>query len=179
MECPFCSHENIEGADQCARCQTDLANFDESDGHTDMERDLLTRPLGDLLNRAFVEVPPDCTVRQAIAKFTGEAHRCAIVVDAGEVVGILTERDILAKLADVFEAHADEPIRKYMTAAPATLDVDDAVAFALNRMMNGGYRHIPLLKNGELAGVVSVRDILAYISDRFPDVIESAPATAG
>ncbi len=178
MECPFCSYDNIDGADQCARCQTDLANFDDPDGQTDIERDLLNRPLGDLLNRAYVEVPPTCTVRQAIAKWTGKAHRCAIVVDGDKILGILTERDILAKLAHEFDAHADEPITNHMTADPATLDVEDAVAFALNRMMNGGYRHIPLQKNGKLAGVVSVRDILAYITDRFPDVIEPAAATA-
>jgi CBS domain-containing protein len=47
-----------------------------------------------------------------------------------------------------------------------TLDTSDKIAFALHKMNVGGYRHIPILFNGQLAGVISIRDILRYLTER-------------
>ena len=53
-----------------------------------------------------------------------------------------------------------------MTPRPATLETNDRIAFALHRMNIGHYRHQPILFNGKLAGVVSIRDILRYLTER-------------
>jgi CBS domain-containing protein len=53
-----------------------------------------------------------------------------------------------------------------MTANPVTLEANDKIAFALQKMDVGGYRHIPILFNGKLAGVISIRDILRYLTER-------------
>jgi CBS domain-containing protein len=58
-----------------------------------------------------------------------------------------------------------------MTPRPETLKAGDPLAFALNRMMVGGYRHIPIEEDGKLAGIVSVRHVLKYLTSRFPDAI--------
>jgi CBS domain-containing protein len=47
-----------------------------------------------------------------------------------------------------------------------TLETNDRIAFALHKMNVGGYRHIPILFDGKLAGVISIRDILRYLTDR-------------
>ena len=58
-----------------------------------------------------------------------------------------------------------------MTPNPETLADDAPVAFALNRMMVGGYRHVPILREGRPAGVLSVRDILGYLVQLVPETI--------
>ena len=53
-----------------------------------------------------------------------------------------------------------------MTADPVTLETNDKIAFALHKMNVGGYRHVPILFHGKLAGVISIRDILRYLTER-------------
>ena len=62
---------------------------------------------------------------------------------------------------------ADQPISSVMTPKPATLKESAKIAFALHNMDVGGYRHIPVLdENDKLTGVISIRDILAYLTVR-------------
>jgi CBS domain-containing protein len=173
MQCPFCNSDNIEGVDQCARCGVDLSNASGLEERSEIELDLLHRPLGELMERLprrgqdHATVQPDLPVRDVVLRLNQDGHHCAIVLDGEKIAGIFTERDVLNKLAHRFEAAAGEPVSDYMTPQPATLQADDPVAFGLNRMMIGGYRHIPIVREGKLAGVVSVRDILGYLLDRF------------
>ena len=69
------------------------------------------------------------------------------------------------------------PVSDHMTANPVTLQADDPVAYALNRMMVGGYRHIPVQRDGKLVGVASVRDILGYLVKRFPELVTAGAAS--
>lgn len=171
MECPFCSYDNLEGVDQCARCQADLTHITGAAEELDIERDLLSRPLSDLLAKDYVVVSPKLSVAETIRKIADDGCHCAIVVDNDAIEGIFTERDVLRKVADQFDAQADRPVAEFMTPNPATLQHDVPVAFALNRMMVGGYRHVPIEQDGTLAGMVSVRDILNYLAKEFSDVI--------
>lgn len=171
MICPFCNHENIAGVDQCARCSADLTNLDDRGNTHEIEQDLLRRPLGDLAANDYLELTPDTSVGETVRRLNKDGYHCAIVTSEGRIVGIFTERDILNKLADRFDDCADAPISNYMTPNPETLGRQDPVAFALNRMMVPGFRHIPIQDDGALIGVVSVRDILAYLADHFHDVV--------
>lgn len=171
MECPFCSYDNIEGRDQCARCGVDLADLDAIKDKSDIELDLLHRPLGDLIAQDYATVSPNTLVRDVVKQLNEKGHHCAIVIEDDKIAGILTERDVLNKLADHFDQRAGDPVKQYMTPNPETLHMDDPVAFGLNRMTVGGYRHVPIERDGKLAGVVSVRHILGYLVDRFPDVL--------
>jgi CBS domain-containing protein len=80
----------------------------------------------------------------------------------GRLVGILTERDFLTKIAgsDGFERL---PVAAFMTRHPETVGPDDPLAVALGKMARGGYRHLPVAAGGRPIGVVSVRDVLAHI----------------
>ncbi len=62
---------------------------------------------------------------------------------------------------------ADRPISEVMTVNPATLKSRDKIAYALHRMNVGGFRHVPILDDdGRLMGVISIRDILSYLTER-------------
>ncbi len=178
MECPCCSFDNLSGVDQCACCEADLTDpgvIEEK--WSEIERDLLSRPIGELAARNYIEVPADAPVSETAERMIQNRCPCAIVVERNRIVGIFTERDILMRLANQFDALADRAVRNYMTADPVTLRHSDPVVFGLNRMMVGGYRHIPIEKDGKLCGVVSVRDLLSFLAQRL-DGSHPAPLAA-
>ncbi|MGH7224104.1 MAG: CBS domain-containing protein, partial [Gemmataceae bacterium] len=60
--------------------------------------------------------------------------------------------------------HLARPIQDFMTADPETVRPTDTLAFALHKMDVGGYRHLPVLKDGQLLGIISVRDMLRHMT---------------
>jgi CBS domain-containing protein len=121
---------------------------------------------------------PNATVRQAIVTMQQARIGCVLVVDQGRLVGIFTERDVLTKIAardvDIDQVRVGE----LMTADPECLDLDNELAYALNQMSIGGYRHIPLLDDqGQPINVVSMRDIVNYLVAVFyRDVLNLPPS---
>lgn len=176
MKCPFCEHENIEGMDQCAECEADLSNFEDAEGSHDFEQVLLQRPLSDVTASDYLDVSDSTSVGETVRRLNEGGCHVAIIHDDKGVAGIFTERDVLYKLADGLANRADAPIRDFMTPEPEGLCPTDPIAFALNRMMVRGFRNIPLLDQEKLVGVVSVRDILEYMTKEFSDVLKPAPS---
>ncbi len=171
MQCPFCNCDNIDGVDACIRCKVDLSDFTGSEAESDIERALLKNHLESISTKDYIEAPMDWTVGDTIRRWNEGGHHCAVVVDNGVVVGIFTERDALRKLAGQWDKLCHDDIGQHMTSNPVTLSCDDPIALALNHMMVGGYRHIPVMRNEKLCGIVSVRDILSYLALRFDDVL--------
>ncbi|MFQ5751015.1 MAG: cyclic nucleotide-binding/CBS domain-containing protein [bacterium] len=89
---------------------------------------------------------------------------CVCVVDNHELVGIFTERDVLIKVIGGKLNVQKIKIEDVMTPHPEYLFQDDQIAFALNRMHVGGFRHIPLLNfQGQPTGIISVKDIIGHL----------------
>ena len=116
--------------------------------------------------KPLVAVTPDTPVGEVIQLLVEVGVGCAIMVEKDEVVGIFSERDAMMRLGPRADELADRPVSEFMTPDPRMLESNDKIAFALHRMDLGGYRHIPILKEGKPDGVISIRDILRYISDR-------------
>ncbi len=108
-------------------------------------------------------------------------HRgCVIVTDDGthnsKLTGIFTERDVLFRIVDRGKNPAALPIGDVMTADPETLSVGSAVAYALNMMSVGGFRHIPVVDDEHRpACVISVRDVVEFLVEAFPREILNLP----
>ena len=84
--------------------------------------------------------------------------------DAGNTVGIFTERDVLRRVIARDLDLSKEIIDDYMTKKPETLSENDPIAFALNRMSDGSYRHIPITRNDKVMFMLSVKDIVDEIA---------------
>ena len=92
----------------------------------------------------------------------------ALVVEAGKLVGIFTERDVLMKVAGQPIDLTQSEINTFMTRDPVTLPADSTVAFALNRMVLEGFRHIPLMDDEDRpVAVISMRNVIEYLSEYF------------
>jgi CBS domain-containing protein len=81
------------------------------------------------------------------------------VLDGQRLVGIITERDLTAALAEDADP-ATTPVSDYMTPAPEVLRPDSELADAAHRMLDLGIRHLPVVRGGRLVGVLSMRDVL-------------------
>ena len=175
MICPSCGNENIAGTDYCTDCNTDLRDLDLPVGQSRVEQGLMSDPIAGLIPRDPLKVAPETSVREVIRKLVDTGRNCALVVQHDKMVGIFTERDILMDIAGRYDELADCPVKQFMTPDPERLRPTDTVAFGLNRMMVGDYRHLPIEGEGKALGVVSVRHIVSYLADRYPDVLESDP----
>jgi CBS domain-containing protein len=164
--CPYCQTENIEGADECDQCNQPLNEMGVRVPATSVEADLMRDRIEKLWPKRPSTVAPNTTVGDVLKKMVSETIGCVMVVDGGKLVGIFSERDALMKLnVDAAKSFA-KPISQFMTQNPVTLDTGDKIAFALHKMNVGGYRHLPILFDGNLAGVISIRDILRYLTER-------------
>lgn len=166
ITCPECGAENIQGTDYCVNCNSDLRTLDIppetwSPGEGPPGETLARLGHGDPLH-----VGPGTSIRDVIAKLRDTGHGCAVVAERGRVMGVFTERDVLRQVTLNRDQMLDMPVAEVMTTDPVVLSEDDSVLVAINKMGVGGFRHIPLVDaQRTLRGVLTARDILAYVGD--------------
>ncbi len=121
------------------------------------------------------QVSPNATLGEIYRHLFDRRHGAVIVCEEDRVVGIFTERDILYRTA-LEEVDPATPIRELMTPQPVTLNTDDRLADAIRTMVEGGYRHVPVVaKEGKQVGLLSSRVVLKYIADHFPEAVLNLP----
>ena len=88
----------------------------------------------------------------------------AVLVLKGETLdGILTERDLMKAVAAGYSD--DAKVGDWMTRHPETIEADDSTGHAAALMIHGGFRHLPVLDQGRIAGIVSIRDLMRVALD--------------
>lgn len=118
----------------------------------------------------------DTPISQGIFLMQTKRIGCVLVTSRGKLLGIFTERDVLKKILGVSFDLKTTPITEVMTVNPQALYEDDTIAYAMNFMDLGGYRHIPVVNRSyEPVGVVSVKDIVSYFVQFFADEVLSLP----
>lgn len=154
-----------------------VSDEEECPGPVDLESALLTETLDKVTIQPPLVVGAGATVAETISRMQQGSRGCALVVgDTGRLVGIFTERDVLMRLVGRPIDLGQTAVRDYMTRDPVTLPSDSSVAFALNRMLIEGFRHIPLVdERGCPTGVVSMRQLIEYLSDLFNRDILNIP----
>jgi CBS domain-containing protein len=118
------------------------------DARTHMSRDLLT-------------VEPTLPLTEVAKRMVAKDVGAVLVFDDDGLCGILTERDVLRAVADGIDD--DTLVRDRMTANPETLDADDTTQHAAVLMIHGGFRHLPVVEQGKVVGVLSIRDLMRVV----------------
>lgn len=120
------------------------------------------RVVPDIVREQKIELlPADTTVRNA-AKTMAERHIGAVLIGTGgRLEGIFTERDLLIRVVARNLDPDTTTLGKVMTPNPDTVGPNDLGAAALERMRASGYRHVPVVDNGKVVGIVSLRDLYA------------------
>jgi CBS domain-containing protein len=114
-------------------------------------------------DRSVVSVDPSATVLEIAGIISSRRIGAVLVLDPdGNVAGIVSERDVVKALAahagKVVDMRADDLMTRNVTTATLMTTVDEAM-----EIMDAGYfRHLPVLDNGKLAGIISIRDLVKY-----------------
>jgi CBS domain-containing protein len=126
---------------------------------------LLSDPVRALSPKPAQTVPVTASVDEAVALMAEHDIGAVLVLDeAGRVAGIFTERDLLLKVDLGKEGARARPVADFMTRRPESVRESDSLAFAMHLLDCGGYRHLPVLRDGVLVGMISVRDVLRHIT---------------
>jgi len=115
----------------------------------------------EIMSTELVTVDPTATLTEtARVMFAGRAGS-ALVLRDGTLVGIFTERDILRALGDSSSADLARvsPVSKWMSEDPETIGPETLIGEALDRMLFGGFRHLPVMDGEAVVGMVSMRDL--------------------
>jgi CBS domain-containing protein len=168
MQCPSCGHDNLPGADHCAECQTSLTQEDVPVAliRSRIEQSLSEDTIEILNPVAAVSVNEDTPLDAAVQIMRQRKIGCLLVTDPrGKLRGILTERDLLNKVAGRVEDLAMHTVSQFMAFRPETVQADQLLAYALQRMKVGDLRHLPLIDDeGRPEEIISSRDIINYLA---------------
>ena len=106
-----------------------------------------------------------------------EQHRGAVLVEEdGALVGIFTERDVMQRLDHSDLGWLHTTIGDVMTPRPTVIHTDDTIAEAMRRLTQGRRRHLPVVDaSGRALGMLSIRDLVGYIAERFPEEFVNLP----
>ena len=110
-----------------------------------MSRDLLTVERGE-------------TITQVAQRMVERNLGAVVVLDGDRLVGIMTERDLMRAVARGL--HADALVAEYMSPDPETIEPDDSTQHAAVLMIHGGFRHLPVVEQDAVVGILSIRDLM-------------------
>ena len=102
---------------------------------------------------------PDTTVLQAAVEMHARDVGSLAVIGEGRLTGILTERDVLRAVADGADV-GTQTVREWMTAQPDSVSPELDSHEAARWLLATGYRHLPVMEDGKLLGIASIKDVL-------------------
>ena len=116
----------------------------------------------------------DDSVTTAINLMREKKVGCVLVCVEGRIVGIFTERDLMRRVLAAGKT-LGTAIVDCMTPNPVTVDPKDSIGVAIKRMIDGGYRHLPVVHEGKPLGILSVKRIVHYLVEHFPSTVYNLP----
>lgn len=145
-----------------------LKNYDPPRYADELERSLCRDAVEVIEHEPYTAITPGTPIRQALRKMAEDNIACVVVVDGeNKPVGILSEQDVVNRIAADFERTADEPVSTVMTPQPVIVYESANPARVLNVMATGCFRHVPLCDvDGKLTGVIGARRLMRYLQQR-------------
>lgn len=117
-------------------------------------------------------VNSDTTVYHALEEMMEKNISALLVVDEKELKGIFTERDYARKIALKGKSSKDTLIKEVMTPNLITINPTDSIEFCMNLMTDRHIRHLPVVENGQISGMISIGDVVKSIIEVQRSTIE-------
>lgn len=128
----------------------------------DTVRDILLKK-----GHVVITVSPESSVYEALEELEAKNLGALVVLeDNGELDGIFTERDYARKIILKGRSSKETLVREIMTESPVFVSPDTKIEECMQMMTNKFIRHLPVLDNNELVGIVSIGDLVKYIIDQ-------------
>jgi CBS domain-containing protein len=112
----------------------------------------------DVMTTKLITVDPSTSVAAAVTVMGMERIGALLVMESERLEGIFTERDLVRALSYDIGA-ASQQVAQWMTRDPVTVGPDTPVEQALERMLAGNFRHLPVMEGERVVGMVSIRDL--------------------
>jgi CBS domain-containing protein len=122
----------------------------------------------------YVCIEPSTSLADAIEAMKRDEGGCAIVCEGERVVGVFTERDLLAKIVGM-NIDLQAPVSAWMSREVSTLTREATIGEAVGIMNEKSFRNIPLVNDGELVGSISVFDVISYLAESYPKETMNLP----
>lgn len=122
---------------------------------------------------AIVTCSPDASVSDAVALLADRRIGAMPVIEDGKVVGIFSERDVIYQLRAQGPAMLDSKLREVMTSPAITVAPETSVLAALSLMTRRRVRHLPVIRDGDMVGLVSIGDLVKYRIERIESEAEA------
>lgn len=138
----------------------------------------IQRPLRSLM-RPIVTIDINCNTNEAIDLLLKHKVGAAPVIENGYLRGIFSERDVLRKILNKAVGDLDViTVAEFMIADPQTAKPEDSLDTAILHMAHGGYRHVPIVdQENRPVGMVSIRDVISYLVERYSQEVLTLPPT--
>lgn len=120
--------------------------------------------LVDLMATDALTVSPATSIADAARRMIAAEAGAAVVVDDGALVGVISERDLMRAIPD--NCHPETPVADRMTRHVMTASPDTSLPEAMAIMIEGRFRHLPIVAEGRVLGIVSMRDLMSWTSLR-------------
>lgn len=117
-------------------------------------------------------IGPDESVLEAVRMMAENHVGALLVMEQGQLLGIVSERDYARKIVLKGRSSADTPIREIMSSPVTTIAPDRSVEAAMRQMTDSRFRHLPVVANGHVVGVVSIGDLVKCVIDDQRHLIE-------
>jgi CBS domain-containing protein len=123
--------------------------------------------VADNMTRSLLTISAEATIGDAASQMAERGVGAVVVLDGDAVAAILTERDVMRAVAAGRDGSA--LVSDWMTRHPDTIEPTDTTDHAASLMIHGGFRHLPVVEEGKVVGIVSIRDLMRVaLDDRSP-----------
>jgi len=112
-----------------------------------------------LRGRSLVSIAPDASIREACAALDRHNIGALAVMEGDRLTGILSERDVIRRCIAQERPTGSTRVAEVMSPDPVTVNARESLANAMAIMLDGGFRHLPVERAGEIVGMLSMRDI--------------------
>jgi CBS domain-containing protein len=123
-----------------------------------------------------VSIPAEASVMEAVNLLAEKRIGALPVMDGSEVAGVVSERDVIYRLRSDGPAMFEWPVAKVMTAPAITVTRDVSVLAALSQMTQRRIRHLPVVEERRLIGIVSIGDLVKFRMDRIEEEAQAMRA---
>ena len=124
-------------------------------------------PVADHMTRGVLTISAAATLGEAAAKMAEHGVGAVVILEGDSVAAILTERDVMKAVGAGNDGSAS--VADWMTRHPDTIEPEDTTDHAASLMIHGGFRHLPVVEEGRVVGIVSIRDLMRVaLDDRSP-----------
>jgi CBS domain-containing protein len=125
----------------------------------------ILRPLAVMMSREIRTIRPDATLTEAAVLMRNSRVGALLVLDQGSYAGIITETDLVRRGMAAGLNPNGEQIRAVMSSPLITIEIDRSAHDASDLMSEKGIRHLAVVQDGEIVGIISVRDLLRYFKN--------------